>query len=135
MHFLHAKMPSSDYSNAVGGGLKLKGSSSGVDKKKKKKKSKPAEEGEKKADSQQPEQPAEEDSNEQTALQKALADEEGDRGDGKASEADVKEYGKTEAQRRFEERRKKRVSAHIHTYTEEDVWQILTTMGYSWTSD
>lgn len=119
-------MPSSDYSNAVGGGLKLKGSSGGIDKKKKKKKSKPAEESEKKVEVQQPEQPAEEDSIEQTALQKALADEEGDRRDGKASEADVKEYGKTEAQRRFEERRKKRVSAHIFTYIEGDVWRKLT---------
>ena len=125
---LHAKMPSSDYSNAVGGGLKLKGSSSGIDKKKKKRKSKPAEESEKKVEVQ-PDQPAEEDSNEQTALQKALADEEGERGDGKASEADVKEYGKTEAQRRFEERRKKRVSAHIYTYTEGEVWRILTTLN------
>lgn len=123
---LTTEMPSSDYSNAVGGGLKLKGSSGGVEKKKKKKKSKPAEESEKKADSQQPEQPAEENSNEQTALEKALADEEGERGDGKASEADVKEYGKTEAQRRFEERRKKRVSVHIRTYNEGEVWRILT---------
>lgn len=98
-------MPSSDYSNAVGGGLKLKGAGGGVEKKKKKKKSssskKPAE-----GDSNGAQEAGEQDS----ALQKALAEEVEDQKEKDPGDAEVKEYGKTEAQRRFEERRKKRVS-------------------------
>lgn len=102
-----AEMPSSDYSNAVGGGLKLKGAG-GVDKKKKKKKAKKPEENETQQDIR--EEGKDDDDGQSTALQKALAEEE--ERDGKSSEAaeEVREYGKTEAQRRFEERRKKRVS-------------------------
>lgn len=97
-------MPSSDYSNAVGGGLKLKGAG-GVDKKKKKKKAKKENE----ADGDSKQAKTSDANSAQTALQKALADEEEDQSNDRAAEEDVKEYGKTEAQRRFEERRKKRV--------------------------
>lgn len=101
----HAEMPSSDYSNAVGGGLKLKGAKdAGVKKHKKSKKAK-AVDGE-----------STEKSSEQTALQVALADEErldGENGTAREiRETEVKEYGKTEAQKRQEERRRKRVSAY-----------------------
>lgn len=99
-------MPSSEYGNAVGGGLKLKGAKdAGVKKHNKKKKPK--------ADSSEPkptDEAEKEQRVEQTTLQKALADEE-EKGDGIVAqqEAEVKEYGKTEAQRRHDERRKKRV--------------------------
>lgn len=118
-------MPSSDYTSAVGGGLKLKGSSSGIDKKKKKKKSssKPLEttNTETKADELEGEGAGGESAS-QTALQKALADEE-------AKDAQIAKpladtgFGKTEAQRRHEERRKKRVSFVIHVVV---VLEILT---------
>ena len=91
-------MPSSDYTSAVGGGLKLKGSSSGIDKKKKKKKSSKPSTSEDKPSTDAP----------TTDLQKALANE--DDVDKVEEVSEVKEYGKTEAQRRHEERRKKRVS-------------------------
>lgn len=95
-------MPSSDYSSAIGGGLKLKGA--GVDKKKKKKtKSKPIAESESKEDGVDPAA-----DKESTALQKALAEEEDEVE--KPKESEVNTFGKTEAQRRHEERRKKRVS-------------------------
>lgn len=97
-------MPSSDYTSAVGGGLKLKGSSGGIDKKKKKKKS----------SSSKPSTPN--DDAPTSNLQKALAED-----DDKVEvvkDSEVKEYGKTEAQRRHEERRKKRVSpSHILPFT------------------
>lgn len=100
-------MPSSDYSNAVGGGLKLKGAKdAGV---KKKKKVKPTAGGEGSTSEAKP--------RDDTALQKALAEEEKGEGDmhmSRVREADVKEFGKTEAQRRFEERRRKRVCAARH---------------------
>lgn len=93
-------MPSSDYTT-TGGGLKLKGAKeAGIDKKRKTKKAKPAETEDKTAEAAK---------EEQTALQKALAEEE------KAEEADIQlskeanELGKTEAQKRHEERRRKRV--------------------------
>lgn len=101
-------MPSSDYTNAVGGGLKLKG---GVDKKKhKKKKSKPAESEESKA--------ADTPADSESAVQKALADEEKDEDqEPEVSRteraAEVKDLGKTEAQRRHEERRRKRVCVQL----------------------
>jgi protein FAM32A len=98
-------MPSSDYANAVGGGLKLKGA--GVEKKKKKRKDKSkldAEAGDSKALVKKDEEPT---------VQQALADEELE-GDGdevlKQTESEMKQYGKTEAQRRHDERRRKRVS-------------------------
>lgn len=103
-------MPSSEYGNAVGGGLKLKGAKDAGVKKHKKKKPK-ADSGEPKpTDEAEKEQRVE-----QTKLQKALAEEEKKKGDEVADqqEAEVKEYGKTEAQRRHDERRKKRVcSSH-----------------------
>lgn len=93
-------MPSSDYSNAVGGGLKLKGAKDAGVKKKKSKRPKLSQ-------SEAPDKQLED----HTALQEALAEEEKD-GAGAVSgerEAEVKQYGKTEAQKRHEERRRKRV--------------------------
>ena len=95
-------MPSSDYTNAVGGGLKLKGVKDAGVKKHKKKKAK--------ADAVES-KPVEGEQDEQSAIQTALAEEEGDGNTVLTqAEADVKEFGKTEAQRRHEERRRKRVS-------------------------
>ncbi|RMZ14752.1 hypothetical protein D0860_01969 [Hortaea werneckii] len=112
-------MPSADYGNAVGGGLKLKGAKdAGVKKKKKERKSKTADAGDS-------------DKAQQSALQKALADE--DKGDDETGgtqvagtrekdgalettdhsdhkgSGDHKDYGKTEAQKRQEELRRKRI--------------------------
>ena len=98
--------------------MKLKGAG-GVDKKKKKKKAK--KESEEAGDSKQDK--TSDVTNAQTALQEALVDEEEGQGNVKAADADVKEYGKTEAQRRFEERRKKRVC--ISCRTGLCVWQSL----------
>ena len=94
-------MPSSDYASAVGGGLKLKGAKeAGVKKfKKKKAKSIEAKPSENEAADTDP------------AIRKALAEEEKSVDDtaDKAREEDIGEFGKTEAQRRHEERRRKRV--------------------------
>ncbi|GIZ40425.1 hypothetical protein CKM354_000376200 [Cercospora kikuchii] len=101
-------MPSSDYSSAIGGGLKLKGSSSGIDKSKKKKKksSKPT------TESDNNEKPATKDpETSQSALQKALADTDDTSKSPDATE--ITTYGKTEAQRRYEERRKKRLEERL----------------------
>ncbi|TKA66885.1 hypothetical protein B0A55_08184 [Friedmanniomyces simplex] len=99
-------MPSSDYSSAVGGGLKLKGAKdAGI--KKKRKKSKPSET----TTTSTAEANA---SSDGTALQKALADEEtGLDASGKEREAETKQYGKTEAQKRHEERRRKRLDERL----------------------
>lgn len=83
--------------------MKLKGG--GVEKKKKKKKAKT--ENDEEGASQQ--EKTSDTNTAQTALQKALAEEGEVQGSAKAADSEVKEYGKTEAQRRFEERRKKRV--------------------------
>ncbi|KAI7361608.1 hypothetical protein KC354_g7952 [Hortaea werneckii] len=124
-------MPSADYGNAVGGGLKLKGAKdAGVKKKKKEKKSKAADAGDS-------------DKAQQNALQKALADEEkgGDETDGNQvagihekdglkdglkdgasgtveqdghrGSSDHKDYGKTEAQKKQEELRRKRLEERL----------------------
>ncbi|GAB1736476.1 hypothetical protein NU219Hw_g7626t1 [Hortaea werneckii] len=121
-------MPSADYGNAVGGGLKLKGAKdAGVKKKKKEKKSKAA------ADA------GDLDKAHQNALQKALADEDkgddetggsqvagiperdgveaeapgiAEHGDHKGS-GDHKDYGKTEAQKKQEELRRKRLEERL----------------------
>ena len=108
----HPNMPSSDYGNAVGGGLKLKGAKdAGV--KKRKKSHKPKMETATKA-VEKVEKP---DDDDETALQRALAaEEQGSDGEVvKKKESEVKEYGKTEAQRRFEERRRKTV-CHMPIY-------------------
>jgi len=98
---LPVEMPSSDYSSAIGGGLKLKGAKDAGIKKKKKKKSKPAEPTNSKV---------EEKSSDDTALQNALADEETSlEASGVEREGETKQYGKTEAQKRHDERRRKRV--------------------------
>lgn len=101
-------MPSSDYTNAVGGGLKLKGAKDAGVKKHKKKKpktessiSKQAEEKEQEGDTP-------------TTLQKALAEEEGaDVPEPDSATKAIKDrdtgVGKTEAQRKHEEMRRKRV--------------------------
>lgn len=94
-------MPSSDYSSAVGGGLKLKGAKDAGVKKHKKKKAKPeSSESTTAAAEKNPED------GESTALQKALAEEEDKHT--VAGKMD-KDAGKTEAQRKHEEMRRKRV--------------------------
>ena len=98
-------MPSSDYGNAVGGGLKLKGAkNAGIKKKTKKSQtSKSSDTAITTIDKEQPEN-----------VQKALAEEDDGGEEGALTkEEDVKQYGKTEAQRRFEERRRKRVSLAV----------------------
>ena len=103
-------MPSSDYTNAIGGGLKLKGAKdAGVDKKKKKKKAKADATESKPADAAEKEI-------ELSGVQKTLAQEENedDKDVVKQQESEVKEYGKTEAQRRHEERRRKRVCTYLN---------------------
>lgn len=115
-------MPSSDYTNTVGGGLKLKGArDAGVKKKKKKDKSK-SKIPESIEQSEVPpvtEDETEQDEGGEMALQKALAEEDQDVGESsKERENDVRQFGKTEAQRRHEERRRKRVcfaSYSLHT--------------------
>ncbi|KAK0363701.1 hypothetical protein LTR91_020798 [Friedmanniomyces endolithicus] len=95
-------MPSSDYTSAVGGGLKLKGAKdAGI----KKKKSKPAGSTSSKAEAQV---------SDDKALQKALADEETSlEATGVEREAETKQYGKTEAQKRHDERRRKRLDERL----------------------
>ncbi|PPJ54130.1 hypothetical protein CBER1_01056 [Cercospora berteroae] len=101
-------MPSSDYSSAIGGGLKLKGSSSGIDKSKKKKKksskSNTEADNNEKTSTKDPE-------TSQSALQKALADT--DEPSKSPDATEITTYGKTEAQRRYEERRKKRLEERL----------------------
>ncbi|KAI5369228.1 putative protein FAM32A [Septoria linicola] len=104
-------MPSSDYSSAIGGGLKLKGAGIDKSKKKKKKSSKSTTDNNDSKPSSTTEEATT--SNEAyTALQTALADAD-DKPDQTSSTAEVKEYGKTEAQRRHEERRKKRLEERL----------------------
>ena len=82
MGFALNNMPSSDYSNAVGGGIKLKGTKdSGVDKKNEKKKKPKAETIESK---ETPEEDAE-----QSVVQKALAEEENDDADAVTNQQDL----------------------------------------------
>ena len=116
-------MPSSDYTNAVGGGLKLKGpKDAGVDKKKKKKKPKPD------ASDYKAVVPREKDEVEESAAQKALAEEEQEDMEAtKAQAAEAKEFGKTEAQRRHEERRRKRVCSQAMSYSETGPRMLTTT--------
>lgn len=107
-------MPSSDYSNAVGGGLKLKGPNSAGVKKKKKKVKAEADTAQETAGIKEMEKSELPDQSDQldrgSALIRALADEEKDGVDAQDQQvAESKEHGKTEAQRRFEERRRKRV--------------------------
>ena len=107
-------MPFSDYANAVGGGLKLKGAKdAGVRKHKKKSKSDPSK-ATKEAEKAIKDGDGEE-STQESAVQKALAEEEQeqDAAGQEEKEFEAKSFGKTEAQRRHEERRRKRVS-HRH---------------------
>lgn len=136
-------MPSSDYANAVRGGLKLKGAkdSGGVKKhKKKEKKQQPS-----KSDAATPltdTNRAEEEEKAESALQKALLDEDGldedaMEGDGAGALRSESGVGKTEAQRRHEERRKKRVCS---TFTFDfgahlNVVANASARPYSWTKD
>lgn len=117
-------MPSSEYASAVSGGLRLKGA--GIDKKKTKKKkpppsaerSKPEIEAGSTANKEEQEIKRLDTDNDPTALQQALADEEEKAKEAAAKLQDVegRDYGKTEAQRRYEQRRKKRVSTIISIY-------------------
>lgn len=106
-------MPSSDYGNAVGGGLKLKGAKdAGVKKKKKDKKDKKP----KPTESEAVETPEE-----ASSLQKALAEEERSRDESgvveRSKESETRECGKTEAQKQYEERRRKRVCLPSYAVT------------------
>ncbi|KAK3673446.1 hypothetical protein LTR78_006680 [Recurvomyces mirabilis] len=99
-------MPSSDYGNAVGGGLKLKGAkNAGIKKKKKSQTVKPSDTALAIIDKEQIDEPDD--------VQKVLADEDVDGALTKEREDDTKQYGKTEAQRRFEERRRKRLDERL----------------------
>ena len=99
-------MPSSDYTAAIGGGLKLKGVKDAGVKRHKKKKSTPKPDPE----NPQPSETGDKQPEPEGALQKALADEEQNSTQAvKEQDSEAKEYGKTEAQRRHEERRRKRV--------------------------
>ncbi|KAK4556910.1 hypothetical protein LTR86_005891 [Recurvomyces mirabilis] len=96
-------MPSSDYGNVVGGGLKLKGAkNAGIKKKKKSQTSKPSDTA-----------VAVVDKEESDDVQKVLADDDVEGALAKEREDDTKQYGKTEAQRRFEERRRKRLDERL----------------------
>lgn len=105
-------MPSSDYSNAVGGGLKLKGA--GVDKSKKKKKKAPKTTTTSDETEAKPNTSTEkEEDGSTTFIQKALAEEEKSISKDVVAQKDVADYGKTEAERRHEERRKKRLEERL----------------------
>ena len=106
-------MPSSEYGNAVGGGLKLKGAKEAGVKKHKKKRAKVDSAESKHVDDAEKERNAE-----VSVVQSALANEEENEFDESARQKDVemKEHGKTEAQRRHEERRKKRVGAPVNGF-------------------
>lgn len=104
-------MPSSDYTNAVGGGLKLKGAKDAGVKKPKKKKPKPDANASKAPDAEKAQEPNDETS---TALQKALADEEETADNAQEADRVVKTdrdaiAGKTEAQRKHDDIRRRRV--------------------------
>jgi protein FAM32A len=94
-------MGSDDYSSAIGGGLKLKGAKpAGINKKKKKNKSKDkVTEGASES--------------KKSALQKALEDEEADVRAEDSEEGSMGD-GKTEAERKHEEMRRKRVSSFLN---------------------
>ncbi|OCL15128.1 DUF1754-domain-containing protein [Glonium stellatum] len=109
-------MPSSDYTGVTSGALKLKGSA-GIDKKRKKKKSKPISTD---ATSANPtdldkEQGKEQAKGKAVDIQAALADEdELDQEEGKELEKDpVGRRQKTEAERRHEERKRKRLDERL----------------------
>lgn len=111
-------MPASEYKNTISGGLKLKGAKdAGVKKHKKKKdKTKEAERPKSSEPAQSTSEPAEEG---EGALQRALADEDAEEEElhlekVPAQEMSRRDDGKTEAQRRHEEMRRKRVGT-VHT--------------------
>lgn len=94
-------MPSSEYGNAVGGGLKLKGAKdAGVKKAKKKKKPPPDSVGPKDGET------LEKKDADQAIVEREHSDEEESKQDEavKSPEADPKQSGRTELQRRHEER-------------------------------
>jgi len=100
-------MPNDEYKTAIGGGLKLKGSKpSGVSKSKKKKKSKKAEESDsvklQDALAEEDRKALAEDEDAEKSGKKVAIDEEGDIDD-----------GKTPAQRRHEEMRRKRLDERL----------------------
>ncbi|TKA67555.1 hypothetical protein B0A49_02252 [Cryomyces minteri] len=111
-------MPSSDYTT-TGGGLKLKGvSSAGIDKKRKKKKPKPAGDtpASKSTGSDADAKVADADGDGVGDIQKALAAEDkSERGlqDKEAEKSAGPGYGKTEAEIRHEERRRKRLDERL----------------------
>lgn len=98
-------MPSSDYTNVVGGGLKLKGGGI-VKKNKKKPKQHPSPEAEDPTSATNKVKETPEPS--PIGTQNPVAENEQLQG---AESVSTKQDGKTEAQRRYEERRRKRVRA------------------------
>lgn len=102
-------MPSSDYTTAIGGGLKLKGA--GVDKKKKKKRPKPAEDA---ADSSKPTSPAV--AKQDDDIAKSPSRTPGRSISPDTAERELKEGGgrkKTEAEKRHDETRRKRLEERL----------------------
>lgn len=117
-------MPASEYKNTISGGLKLKGAKdAGVKKSSKKKKAKQAKPTEVTPAVKEPEAAGEDG---ETALQQALANE--DELEGLEARSD----GKTEAQRRHEEMRRKRVSS-LNPAERVELGDMMLT-EYSWTS-
>ncbi len=105
-------MGTDDYSSAIGGGLKLKGSKpAGVTKKKKKKKDKSKENSNRQPDAEDPRA---------VALQKALADEDRAANEEAGEEAEEEDYepgsNKTETERKYEEMKRKRVCLHLVSF-------------------
>ncbi|KAM3418449.1 hypothetical protein BST61_g4435 [Cercospora zeina] len=148
-HDAPMKMPSSDYSSAIGGGLKLKGSSSSkIDKTKKNKKkkassSKPTTTDTTAATTTADTTTSADNDNEQTtvaaaesspALQTALAN--SDEPSKLLDATELTTYGKTEAQRRYEERRRKRLEERLqregvktHKERVQELNQYLSTLS------
>ena len=112
-------MPSTDYANAVSGGLKLKGKGAAKDARITKQRPKVKS---RKSDSSKSAKAVEKQLQEEesSALQEALAAEEeegneavGESGGKDRRESELQNLGKTESQRRFEEQRRKRVGPHF----------------------
>ena len=107
-------MPASDYTSTVSGGLKLKGGAKDAGVKKKSKKSKSSKE--KAAKSTEIEEAAGDSKNTGTALASLSEKEQPSERDLTPSEqqpsSSISDFGKTEAQRRHEEIKRKRVRLH-----------------------
>lgn len=111
---LQPTMPSSDYTSAVGGGLKLKGA--GVDKKKKKRKPKPAESASEPSNSTEISKRAVERDGSKSPSKTPARNTPGRSISPETAEQSLKEAGgrqKTEAERRHDEMRRKRLEERL----------------------